>query len=224
MRLLFIKDIRVKFAESPLIYSDEDYARVLNASDRIETDKLFGNVLVKNAGLQDVFNFFDHLSGEESKTIKSVTFEVDGKDDFINRFKSAYTIVKAAGGLVKKGDHYLMIYRSGKWDLPKGKTEDREKSMHAAIREVEEECNIEARVEDKICSTWHNYYRDGQHVLKKTKWYLMHVINDDHMQAQAAEDIHEVRWLDEKELNQAFSNTYRSIIEVFKQYGKKFKV
>src|SRR5690606_21747075 len=52
-------------------------------------------------------------------------------------------IIKAAGGLVKNGaGEFLFIHRLGKWDLPKGKLENKEKMREAAVREVEEECGI----------------------------------------------------------------------------------
>jgi 8-oxo-dGTP pyrophosphatase MutT (NUDIX family) len=39
-----------------------------------------------------------------------------------------------------------MILRLGKWDLPKGKMEKNEEPMICAIREVEEECGIKAKI------------------------------------------------------------------------------
>src|SRR4051794_38766340 len=59
-------------------------------------------------------------------------------------FISYYTLIEASGGLVQnsKGE-YLVIYRRGKWDLPKGKLEYDETPEQAGIREVEEECGIE---------------------------------------------------------------------------------
>jgi hypothetical protein len=39
-------------------------------------------------------------------------------------YKSLYTIIEAAGGLVlNKASHALLIFRHQKWDLPKGKIE-----------------------------------------------------------------------------------------------------
>ncbi|MDB4195885.1 NUDIX domain-containing protein, partial [Flavobacteriales bacterium] len=54
-----------------------------------------------------------------------------------------FRIVEAGGGLVvNEKDEVLFIFRKGKWDIPKGKLEKREKIKHGAIREVEEECGI----------------------------------------------------------------------------------
>ena len=38
--------------------------------------------------------------------------------------------------------NYLLIYRRGKWDLPKGKLDYEESPEQAGVREVEEECGI----------------------------------------------------------------------------------
>ena len=43
-------------------------------------------------------------------------------------FKSFYSVVAAAGGVVKNDkDEILSIFRRGNWDFPKGKIEDGEK-------------------------------------------------------------------------------------------------
>ena len=58
-------------------------------------------------------------------------------------FCSKLTLIKAAGGLVYNQENkLLMIFRNGKWDLPKGKLEEGESIENCAIREVEEECGI----------------------------------------------------------------------------------
>ena len=52
-------------------------------------------------------------------------------------------MVEAAGGLVyNKEDELLMIFRNGKWDLPKGKKEKGEEIESCAKREVQEECGV----------------------------------------------------------------------------------
>ena len=52
-------------------------------------------------------------------------------------------LIEAAGGLVYNLDNQLlMIFRNGKWDLPKGKLNPGEIIRQCAIREVKEECGI----------------------------------------------------------------------------------
>src|SRR5687768_2564827 len=55
-------------------------------------------------------------------------------------FQKKFTPVLAAGGLVQnEKEELLMIYRKGKWDLPKGKLDKNEKLEDCALREVMEE-------------------------------------------------------------------------------------
>jgi len=56
--------------------------------------------------------------------------------------KNKFKVVRAAGGLVRKKDRVLMIYRMKKWDLPKGKRESGERSRATAVREVEDAFGI----------------------------------------------------------------------------------
>ena len=55
-------------------------------------------------------------------------------------FFSFFKVIEAAGGVVmnEKND-ILVIFRSGKWDLPKGKIDKNESIRSAALREVMEE-------------------------------------------------------------------------------------
>src|SRR5215204_4522110 len=60
--------------------------------------------------------------------------------DFVklkNAFTKKFTLIKAAGGLVVNDDrHLLLIFRRGKWDLPKGKLDPGESLETCALREV----------------------------------------------------------------------------------------
>ena len=56
----------------------------------------------------------------------------------IEEFVSCFTIVAAAGGVVKnERGEILFIYRRGKWDLPKGKVEGRATNDEGGIRKDE---------------------------------------------------------------------------------------
>ena len=96
--------------------------------------------------------FIDELS---TPAIKSLFHEIKKQDfhagiiwhDDFEKLKKAFwknfTLVQAAGGLVinEKGEA-LMIFRRGKWDLPKGKLDKGESLEDCAIREVREETNL----------------------------------------------------------------------------------
>jgi 8-oxo-(d)GTP phosphatase len=132
--------------------------------------------------------------------------------------------VKAAGGLVRKKDKFLMIYRMKKWDLPKGKREKGEKNSKAAVREVEEECNVSVKIGGKICTTWHTYTMNKRAMIKKTRWYVMDVIDDSKMRPAFAEDIEETRWMNRKEVYHALEHSYKSISYVFEQYYEMMEI
>ena len=61
----------------------------------------------------------------------------------LKKLKEKIPVQRAGGGLVynKKGE-VLFIFRNGKWDLPKGGKEKREKMKLTAMREVEEETGV----------------------------------------------------------------------------------
>ena len=127
-----------------------------------------------------------------------------------------FTVIKAAGGLVKnhKGE-ILMIFRRGKWDLPKGKLDMGETIEACALREVEEETglkNLELRKLLKI--TYHTYVQFGKHILKETHWYAMTSQGNENMVPQTEEDITETRWVKKTDLQNYLSNTFPSIAEI----------
>jgi ADP-ribose pyrophosphatase YjhB (NUDIX family) len=63
---------------------------------------------------------------------------------------AGYDFVEAAGGIVKRKNNFLFIERHGLWDIPKGKMEKGEKPAETAVREIEEECGIQAPVIDRL--------------------------------------------------------------------------
>ena len=127
--------------------------------------------------------------------------------------------IKAAGGLVRNEENkYLFIFRKGKWDLPKGKIDEGEKTKVAAVREVEEECGIKVTsVDGKLCKTYHIYVMNGEVILKKTAWYRMHANNQPVLIPQLEEDITEARWLAPEEFTIVKQNTYPLILDVIER-------
>lgn len=132
-----------------------------------------------------------------------------------------YLEVNAAGGLVtnSKGE-FLLIRRSGLWDLPKGHQEPGEPIEDTAIREVEEETGLKGLVLGKfIRVTDHTYFRNDQWHLKHTWWYSMTCCEDCNLIPQTEEDITEVRWVGKTELKEFLQQTYPTIVEVFRSLG-----
>lgn len=217
--IIFINDIPVRIlkgAEAP----DEGLVNhiVDAAIEPVTQAKLFHHIWIKNASEKELDLLLSFLDSKVPTNVLSVYFSIadynSAKQYLLNKFK----VVKAAGGLVRKKEKSLMIYRMKKWDLPKGKKEKGEKYKQTALREVEEECNISIKVGKKICTTWHTYTMNKRAMIKKTRWYIMDVIDDSRMQPQLDEDIEEVRWMSRKEIYHALEHSYKSIRYVFAQF------
>lgn len=136
------------------------------------------------------------------------------KKEFFKHFK----LVKAAGGLVKnKAGEVLLIFRRGKWDLPKGKLDNHETLVECAVREVKEETGL-TKIEGgkEIETTYHTYIEFGKHILKESHWYYMLSKKEEPFKPQAEEDITEIRWVRKEDLKDYFNKTFPTIISILK--------
>ena len=133
-------------------------------------------------------------------------------------FFKHFTLVKAGGGLVKnKKDEILLIFRRGKWDLPKGKLDDGETIEECARREVQEETGLhKLEIIEPIEITYHTYIQFGKHVLKESHWYAMLATGSENLIPQTEEDITEIIWAKKQDLKKYLSNTFPTIVEVLK--------
>ncbi len=216
---IFIKDIPVNIVSDQELLETHQFDLIIDGSnDQFGFKDLKKDVLIKNCSKKLLDQFLLFLKQNKIKTLEEITFLVDDYKQIVKSIKKQYTVIKAAGGLVLHEGEVLMIYRLKKWDLPKGKLEKGEKPKKAARREVEEECNIKVKLGEKICDTWHTYKQNGKRILKKTYWYKMYCIDDSEMKPQTSENIEDIRWMEEKELRNAFYNTYSSIRHVFRHY------
>jgi ADP-ribose pyrophosphatase YjhB (NUDIX family) len=124
-----------------------------------------------------------------------------------------YKIVDAAGGIVfNDKEQLLMIFRNGKWDLPKGKVEFNENIKECAIREVEEECGVsDLLIEGNEIITYHTYSEERVDILKRTHWFVMNTKYNKKLTPQFEEGIKEVCWVDINKINEKLINSYKSI-------------
>ena len=107
--------------------------------------------------MEDFEHILQILDVNVFRNLYSLTIQTNEFKEIKLRFKEQFKTIEAAGGLVKKGDKTLLIYRLKKWDLPKGKLEKGETIPEGALREVEEECGIKVSLGQKICTTRHTY-------------------------------------------------------------------
>jgi 8-oxo-(d)GTP phosphatase len=212
-----VKIITDKYA-TELAYS-EYYDRVQDIRiTPLKPEKISGHTLLLNSDAKSIERLFSFLNTKHFTEFNSITIAVKDKEKTISQVESYYTIIKAAGGIVEKGDTILLIHRLGKWDLPKGKLEKNETSKIAAVREIFEETGVKAKLSNKICTTWHTYSVNGKGILKRTKWYKMISKDDSGMKPQKEEDIEHLEWMNTKKVENAMANTYSSIRFVMKQY------
>lgn len=169
--------------------------------------------------------FIDELS---NPAIKTLLHEIV-KEDFhagiiwnedLDKLKKAFfkhfKQVTAAGGVVEnEKEEVLLIFRRGKWDLPKGKLDKNETIEQCAIREVMEETGLtNVDLKQALTITYHTYDEFGKHILKDSHWYQMKVNGTQQLTPQTEEDISELKWVKKKELSNYLNNTFPSVKDV----------
>ena len=169
--------------------------------------------------------FIDELN---SHTIKTIIHEMQQPkihagvflhpvlEELKKAFFKKFTLVQAAGGLVTNEDgEILLIFRRGKWDLPKGKLDKGENLADCAIREVEEETGLtKISMAGPLTTTYHTYHEGSKFILKESHWYTMQVKGIQNLVPQTEEDIQEIKWVKESELNFYKVHAFPSVLDV----------
>jgi 8-oxo-(d)GTP phosphatase len=215
---LFLNDKSVNVIQYTTSLPVYEYDTVVGCEEEILSVKLVGKVLIKQATARQLERLIQIMELKRLKKLVSITFAVDDYEFMVEFIKDQFKVIRASGGVVRKQEKILLIFRLGKWDLPKGKLKKKEESIKCAKREVEEECSIKVDVKEKICSTWHAYVRKGKRILKRTDWFEMVCLDDSNMQPQIAEFIEEVKWMNHKDVIRSIRNSYASIREVADEY------
>ena len=156
------------------------------------------------------------ISTLKSKSTSGVEVIVKDIETYFKKFNEYFKFIVAAGGTVyNKKNELLVIYRLNKWDLPKGKLEKGEDIPTCAIREVEEECNVDGlTIVKELGSTYHCYFHKNKWVLKRTYWFKMKTEYTGPLIPQTEEGIEKVIWLAKSDWDTILDNTYNSIKEV----------
>jgi 8-oxo-dGTP pyrophosphatase MutT (NUDIX family) len=169
--------------------------------------------------------FIDELDAHTIKTIihemqqphihAGVFFHAD-LDKLKKAFFKKFTVIQAGGGLVtNNNDEILMIFRRGKWDLPKGKLDKGERLEDCAVREVEEETGLKnVKLDSPLIITYHTYHEGSKFILKESHWYTMKVTGEQTLVPQTDEDIHEIKWVKKPDLQPYLKNSFPSVIDV----------
>ncbi len=143
---------------------------------------------------------------------------------FKSLFQIAFKTLPAAGGMVRRNQQFLFIFRNNKWDLPKGKIDKDETTEQAALREVEEECGISNhQIIQQLPSTFHLYQSPhkkslGEWIFKETFWYEMEYTGTENGTPETEENITEIKWFSKTELATPLQNTYANLKPIIQLY------
>lgn len=219
MQQFFLHNILIRIVTSPdLLHMGSVYSLTWNYHPNIFNNLLYpGDILiqVKLTQLELLLNEISQLSSIKPNSITILVNESINIESVLLQY---FKLNKAAGGIVIKGKQILMIYRANMWDLPKGRIENGESAVAAAVREVNEECGVHATPTTKFYTTWHAFQTNGISILKETTWYIMDCIDDTHMAPQKEEAIERVAWINIDQLQDILKNTYTSIQLLLQAY------
>lgn len=143
----------------------------------------------------------------------------------LRKIKHRMRWVRAAGGIVTASDgSMLLIFRNGRWDLPKGKVEPAETLCQAALREVAEETGVHCQITlspNCLCAdaikTYHIFNLYGGWHLKQTSWFPM-TAEKQAPHPQLEEGITDVVWVSPDEFIRRLSHSYGTLKTLSRQW------
>lgn len=143
--------------------------------------------------------------------------EVAEDNPELNQYKK---IIAAGGVVLNSKGAVLLIFRKGKWDLPKGKLEGNEPIELCAERETKEETGLtELTLQRPLLITYHTYTEQHEKILKETHWFLYQTPGIPALTPQTDEDIFEALWVSPSQLKKYMENTFELIKEVLGKAG-----
>ncbi len=193
---------------------------MLITSERTQSNKNFTKVITDEKETKAFFS--NSLQLFDGTTNENILIVNNNPGEVLCNFMEQVNIVIAGGGIVfNEKDELLMIFRRGKWDLPKGKIELSEKISDGAVREVEEETGAKiGRVNMQAIITYHAYRLKGKDCLKETSWFEMSALpGQKNLTPQTEEDIEEVRWVKKSDLKKYKEESYLLIWDLISSYA-----
>jgi 8-oxo-dGTP pyrophosphatase MutT (NUDIX family) len=188
--------------------------KVIIITNEEHTEQDHSNTMVFKEWKEEIYEYI--LENLESNRATIFLIKAKNIDDVLNSIKKRFTIIQAAGGAVINSESgVLLIFRRGKWDLPKGKLDEGESLEKCAVREVEEETGLsDVQLNSFLITTYHTYMEEGKSILKETHWYKMSIREKQELTPQLEEDILECRWVSIAELSSFEDNMQPSVRDV----------
>ena len=199
--------IKIFFNDKPLFLCNDVNAELQPYVHHDDT------VFIDELNLHTVKSMIHEM--QEASIHAGVFFHKD-LDELKTMFFKKFTPVKAAGGFVlNENKEVLMMFRRGKWDLPKGKMDKKETFEECAIRETEEETGLKnITLISPLITTYHTYHEGTRYILKETKWFRMKVNGKQNLIPQAEEQITKLEWVEKNNLKNYVQNSFPSVKDV----------
>ncbi len=201
---VFYIDKKLTFTHTPLSPQEENNT----------TEIIFSNIY------QLILLFDKYFINSKSKNNISVLLQKKfNVNEVFSQFINCFEVVHASGGLVRTPkDEYLYIYRNGRWDLPKGHREKKEKKETTALREVREETGVlDISITKQLPSTYHFLVEDNEFKVKETHWFEMLIPAVTPTTPQTEEGIEKAVFLSKKEVIERIPLMWGSIASLTQQ-------
>ena len=174
---------------------------------RVEEETDFKNLLMESVSVEKIISF---LKKDKYNAVHLVGRDLDSMLKTFLKFLP--NVIAGGGKVLNASQRILFIFRNGKWDLPKGKSESNETIDKTALREVEEETGVKGlSITKPLEITYHIFKRNNQHQIKKTYWFEMFSDYDGDLKPQLDEGITKVKWIGPKKLKKVKKNIYANI-------------
>jgi len=194
------------------VFKDNTAFFITNNINSINNSKNKTITLNKSSDILKIIEFESRNNDD-----KTVVVICNNLDETINKLEKYYKPKLAAGGWVYNDNNQLLfIKRWGIWDIPKGHLERGESLEECAIREVEEETGLRViEIVDKLGISRHIFSRNGKEKLKVTHWYKMKTSYKGEFKPQLEEDIEEVKWVENSDIEDYLENSWKSLKEFY---------
>jgi len=199
--------IKIYFDDKPLFLCDEVDASLQPYVHHDDT------VFIDELNLHTVKSMIHEM---QKPSVHAGVFFNNDLEELKGTFFKKFTMVKAGGGFIlNENNAVLMMFRRGKWDLPKGKLDKKETIEECAVRETEEETGLKnIELISPLITTHHTYHEGTKSIMKETSWFRMKVTGDQKLVPQTSEQISKLEWVNKDDLEKYKKNSFPSVIDV----------